>query len=635
MTLKRSLPAPRLNTILVVCGAACALAIATVMTAPAAEPESSTASGPGEDVARSNDGQVLHRRLPANDNVGGEFIYDPQALDTTLPSELIRDGNPHPRPQLAPEPQADEAVLTDRGFIPSDEASEDPPETDADSSAVAGSDPDAPPGGGGGGGDPAPGADPDGDNPKPKPRDGDENGGIDPRTFNGDTAIPDRQTGREDRLDYHAVFDPSLVPFKRNRALNSVTPTYGVELSKGHVSEIEPEGIRSEAGRESFWGSLLIDARAGKPIPLPSVAPSSRILRAEIVPPVEARFFKDEADNFYVQTSKSGRFRLVFVMDAPTGYFGRPLPPSDVRLKDVPKTRLRPLPPKVRRDGLAFAAELGLKARGGYSETLNTLVTHFRGFLPGDPPTSTDNIYLDLARGKKGICRHRSFGFVVTAQALGIPARYVFNEAHVFVEVFVPGPDAGWLRIDLGGGANDLHVHSAADKLQHKPRGRDPFAPASPSADGPTQDNLAGATTVHGAPPEARPPGIDGGDTQGTTLSSSSPLGVPTPMVRAGAGPTRTTLSLSRSLAFRGDALVATGRVEDLGGEPASHGTVQIIIARASAALKPIRLLATGAVNDAGNYSINVSMPLDQAPGNYEIRAQFMGNARLNPSTSP
>jgi transglutaminase-like putative cysteine protease len=41
---------------------------------------------------------------------------------------------------------------------------------------------------------------------------------------------------------------------------------------------------------------------------------------------------------------------------------------------------------------------------------------------------------LDLARGKRGVCRHRAYAFVIVAQALGIPARFVQNEAHAWVE---------------------------------------------------------------------------------------------------------------------------------------------------------------------------------------------------------
>jgi len=65
---------------------------------------------------------------------------------------------------------------------------------------------------------------------------------------------------------------------------------------------------------------------------------------------------------------------------------------------------------------------------------------------------------------------------VISARALGIPARYIYNEAHAFVEVY--WPKMGWRRIDLGGAAEQLNyngrrgggVHQAApDALPQPP----------------------------------------------------------------------------------------------------------------------------------------------------------------------
>ena len=49
---------------------------------------------------------------------------------------------------------------------------------------------------------------------------------------------------------------------------------------------------------------------------------------------------------------------------------------------------------------------------------------------------------------RKGVCRHRAYAFLVTAQSLGIPTRLVENEAHAWVEVH---DGTLWRRIDLGG----------------------------------------------------------------------------------------------------------------------------------------------------------------------------------------
>jgi hypothetical protein len=67
-----------------------------------------------------------------------------------------------------------------------------------------------------------------------------------------------------------------------------------------------------------------------------------------------------------------------------------------------------------------------------------------------------------------GVCRHRSLAFVVSALALGIPARFVHNEAHAWVEV---NDGVRWHRIDLGGAAEDLALNTG--ETQHT-------APADP-----------------------------------------------------------------------------------------------------------------------------------------------------------
>jgi hypothetical protein len=62
---------------------------------------------------------------------------------------------------------------------------------------------------------------------------------------------------------------------------------------------------------------------------------------------------------------------------------------------------------------------------------------------------------------------------MITANALGIPTRYVENEAHAFVEVWFP--ERQWQRIDLGGAALRMEVTGANDKTLHRPRAEDPF----------------------------------------------------------------------------------------------------------------------------------------------------------------
>ena len=55
----------------------------------------------------------------------------------------------------------------------------------------------------------------------------------------------------------------------------------------------------------------------------------------------------------------------------------------------------------------------------------NKLVGYFRAFQAGDIAHPTGDIYRDLCDSQAGVCRHRAFAFMITANALGIPTRYV------------------------------------------------------------------------------------------------------------------------------------------------------------------------------------------------------------------
>jgi len=419
------------------------------------------------DISRAPDGEVLHRRTrpPGEGPVADTpvFVYEPGATGG-VPKDLVRDGLALPRPSASTDPAEGELIHTAEGLTkpPSETHPEPlpaprPDEVDDPSAPFA----------------PAPGASDDAD--AAAAIDGDASPTEDPREGLGSSARPDRATQREGTLHYAAVFDPSVVPFKRNRSLDGVGEDFSLRVSNGRMERVAPIGNRLERGREVFWGSVLLSGTTHQRIPIPSVSPEGRILTYQANPAQDITFERDLAGNFYATPALDGRLRLVFVTDAPGHWFGRSLP-RDVGLDAVPRG-LRPKVPKaVSREALEVARAIGIPRSADYAEALERLVAWFRAFEPGDPPPVVGSVYRDIALGQKGICRHRSHAFVITAQALGIPAHYVFNEAHVFVEVWVPGADPGWLRIDLGGGAEELDVHGGEGKSLHQPPGGDPFA---------------------------------------------------------------------------------------------------------------------------------------------------------------
>jgi hypothetical protein len=134
---------------------------------------------------------------------------------------------------------------------------------------------------------------------------------------------------------------------------------------------------------------------------------------------------------------------------------------------------LRPvLPEAVRKEAKRTLDHLGVDAEMDLGVVFNRLVGNFRSFQAKPLPPSSGNVYRDLCDSRAGVCRHRAFAFMITANALGIPTRFVENEAHAFVEVWFP---YRWQRIDLGGAALRMEVSGANDKTLHRPRADDPY----------------------------------------------------------------------------------------------------------------------------------------------------------------
>jgi transglutaminase-like putative cysteine protease len=268
---------------------------------------------------------------------------------------------------------------------------------------------------------------------------------------------PDRQTSLETNIPYYPVFTPSINPFKRVTAYDTVvlddgTPILAIGPSpRTRIEAVGAEVESPDGPRDRFWGTVVLDFTDGEVVPFPSVAPGSRILTITTEPERLLTIERDEADNYYARSRAGGQVRVVFLMDALRSYFGAPL-------AQTPLSELDPIemPASVRRDADTFNATLGLsRASSNFDDAIATLTSHFRAFEESrTPPRDSGNIYLDLATQRLGICRHRAYAFVISAHALNIRARFVQNEAHAWAEVEIPGAD--WLRVDLGGAANGL-----------------------------------------------------------------------------------------------------------------------------------------------------------------------------------
>ncbi len=455
------------------------------------------------------------------------------------------------------------------------------------------------------------------------------------------TFRPDRVTDLDAIVPYYTVFTPTIAPFKRVTAYDTVvlasdgTPIF--TIGAGDRSRLDPLGADAEPPGDRpfdrFWGSVVLDFSEGSTVPLPSIAPEARILTLRTEPSALIHVERDRAGNFYATLvgAASEPVRVVFLPDAPRDYFGASLPDAPVvALRD----RMTPLPAPVQRDAEAFAAELGLSRASRFGEALRALAAHFRSFEESEePPRNTGNIYLDLARGMRGICRHRVYAFVITAQALGMHARFVHNEAHAWAEVELPS--AGWLRVDLGGAATGLEAHGAAERPTYAPDVPDPlprpeaYVRAYEQAQrmsGLRAPSGGGAPGSNGGAPSGGGGGGDdtgGGDPGGGTVA---------PTVTEGEGPRRPLeLALDRRSfeVFRGRELEVTGvaRGPD-GGAPGLRIEVLLRAPRGGQE----RLLGVTVSREAGTFRGVFGVPPDLPVGDYRLVVRTPGDAHYAPT---
>ena len=463
------------------------------------------------------------------------------------------------------------------------------------------------------------------------------------------TFRPDRITALEGTLGYYTVFTPAIAPFKRVTALDGVrladddgrTPVLSVHdprtVPVPVVGALAP--LPDDRERDRFWGSVVLDFTDGRRVPLPSVSPESRILTVRTEPSIQLRIEKDAADNFFavaMAAPPSEQVRLTFLTDAPRGYFNAPIPdvPANSLAAEVP-----PMPASVKQRALRFASELGLSGDGALPDVLGELTRHFRSFEESDePPDDTGDIYLDLCRGMRGVCRHRAYGFVITAQALGIPARFVMNEAHAWVEVKMP--EVGFMRIDLGGAAQGLEAHNADQRPLYRPVNADPlprplayersYSQAREQMQGLRSDaQSSGANGATGRPTDGSPGTSDPGDAtayeEGPDAASEQPAPGEPPRARLRVAVDRTHYEV-----FRGRAIEVAGRVvADSGGEGVPRLRLEVLLVGDREVL-----LGVTVSRDHGYYRGTFGVPPELDVGDYRLVVRTPGNEDFLPATA-
>jgi hypothetical protein len=463
---------------------------------------------------------------------------------------------------------------------------------------------------------------------------------------------PDDNTGRDSTLHYVSVFNPDVLPFKRMSALDSVAADFTLAIAHTALVEL-PVGGTSDKTRDRFWGSVLVKLTPGVDVPLPSVAPDMRILSYEIKPPVALRFAKDGADNFYVRTdeaSGAGTYRLVFFADADAGYFAPALPTDGVYTPRVIRTNapadLRPaLPAHVAREAQRTIERLKIDEDMTLHVVFNRLVGYFRAFEAKPLPKSSGSIYRDLCDSQAGVCRHRAYAFMITANALGIPTRFVENEAHAFVEVWFP--ERRWQRIDLGGAALRMEVQGADSKTLHRPRADDPFEKPPEYSQSYTQleGDITGLTAQQLADkreslgPQSPPSGafdaaaaLTGSAAGGPdrilpdqTLPAVKPdPGKPSPILR---------VTLADTEAFRGGQVHIEGHVA-AGGKDLPDHAIDVFLSPAGSGGARAILLGRVATEADGTFRADFAVPATIKLEAYDIFLSSPGDAFYNAALS-
>lgn len=459
---------------------------------------------------------------------------------------------------------------------------------------------------------------------------------------------PDDQTHLDSQLHYTEAFSPAIAPFKRLSAMDAVLPDTTLAVGRRTLEEVPVVGsAQASADRDLFWGSVVVDLAPGEAVPLPSVSPEARILSYRTTPVVPLRFYRDSADNFFVAGNHRGSVRLVFLTDASAAYFGAEIP-DDRTPADIPAGHLQAFPAAVAPAAARVARQLGVARTDSLRTILSRLAAHFRSYQESDEsPTGFGSLYENLALGGKGVCRHRAFAFMVTANALGIPTRFVMNEAHAFVESFLP--DTGWLRIDLGGAAQGLSVDNATDRVLHQPRRGDELPQPRAYREQYSQvhgTGMRGASSPGTGPgpspapapsPGARPSAFvdvpQPGAPPAPAGATADPTAVPAREGEPVRAPTATDVAPGDPRPRRGGPIRVTGTVREATGAPYARAHVQVFLSRDGHT--PLRWLGTLVAGDDGAWGGEVLLPTDVDTGRYHVLAVTPGDATHEPSMSP
>lgn len=434
------------------------------------------------------------------------------------------------------------------------------------------------------------------------------------------TYPPDSDTRQPEVENYEDPFSPSTSPFKRLRAFDSADENYLLHVASTKLEQVSENGELAD-GDEPFYADFSVDLIADQPVRIPAVGPNQRILKVHLNPAVDHTILRDGAENLFIRGAKQARVHVVMQISLPRATFGSAIPDVAPHSLDRYVTEQ---PASHHSAAKRVRDAIGITGNESYSTQVRLLVDYFRAFEPSnEPPREHNNVYLDLALSKKGVCRHRAFAFLITALDLKIPTRMVVNEAHAWVEVF---DGQLWHRIDLGGASLNLDTQPDLTRPQYAPP-PDPYSwPANSQQN--SGQNLATQTRANNGGSSVFDPQNPGTTDPGNNGSSATPNGGPA--TSSDLPPARIELESGDKTIRRGSSIRLKGKVE--AKDPCANVRVNVKLKpEGRATTVPVGALST---DENGNFDGAVVVPRDIATGDYSLILSTPGDKVCGPGES-
>jgi hypothetical protein len=445
----------------------------------------------------------------------------------------------------------------------------------------------------------------------------------------------DRETTDPGRLSYHEPFRPSIAPFKRTHVFDTVNAEFELAVSE---TRLRPVTIAGAPGPQDdqFFGNLVLDLLPGELLRVASAGPHMAVYSAHLEPESPFGFYVDRAENWFLRAPEGrGTARLVMHVGVARAAFDGRIEASSYSalVSELPQ-----VPANVERVASQLLQSVGASRVLAPADALGHLVAYFRGFAESsERPTASQGeaLYRELVLSRKGVCRHRAYAFVVTSLGLGIPARFVHNEAHAWVEVF---GGIHWHRIDLGGAASGIDYRGEPPEgPAHRPPA-EAFAWPKQAQSAVHSISTSSFQPTNGAP-SAQPGSAPSADSPPKTAASVAPVTSseqpvaqpklePNPNRARGRGRLIVSLSTPADVQ-RGQELGITGRIE------ASEGHCGNVRVDATLVQKARRsAIGSFATDDNGHFATKLTVPADLPVGSYALVVSTPGTKDCPPAST-